>query len=234
MLQAETEEVGLMQQALRPWRPDLWRSLLLRFRNIPLESVVVARRLRRWVVELLDGMAPLGNTVSEEDRRQGLRIGGSMVEMLNPALSEGSLVRAIERDRSGPAVRDVSRDVAMRSNRTQRDEQVSLDHSWSNFFEEEELRVQETRRVGDPQMLQDGGRVKGLREMTAMIIGRGGELPPTADIVFGNKCSELLGTVMGSDAWPCLLDMRSPLEPTEEWGWGLLRPGRTLRVLMGA
>ena len=38
--------------------------------------------------------------------------------------------------------------------------------------------------------------------------------------------SAMLGTVMGPQAWQCLLEMRSPLEPVSGWGYGLSESSR--------
>ena len=57
----DTEEdiVTLMQQKPGPWRPELWKNLLLQLREYP-EGIqgVVARRLRRWIRGQLDAQTP--------------------------------------------------------------------------------------------------------------------------------------------------------------------------------
>ena len=153
------EVAGLMQLGAGPWRSELWRGLLLQLRDYPSGiQGVVARRIRQWLKQQLDDMAPgfmalgamladlekednLRVSPSEEERTQGVRIGDSVVEMLSQALNAGSLVRVSDRDRVGPAVRDAARDIAIRADRRDRDEQVPINDTWDNALEDEELRV---------------------------------------------------------------------------------------------
>ena len=50
---------GLMQLGAGPWRSELWRGLLLQLRDYPggIQGVV-ARRIRQWLKQQLDDMAP--------------------------------------------------------------------------------------------------------------------------------------------------------------------------------
>ena len=149
---AEGEEAALMQHAPAPWRPELWKGLLLQIRG------VVARRLRQWLKQQLDNMAPdlvvLGGMMadverenpvqpagSDEERAQGVSIGDTMVEMLGHARQAGALVRPGDVERAGPAVRDAARDVALRSDRWDHGDQIPIDDSWESFLEDEELKV---------------------------------------------------------------------------------------------
>ena len=159
----QVEEVDFMQRsmAMGPRRPAVWLRYMEQLSEY-LEGVraVVYRGLEAWLRRQVEAGGPrmcvlggmlrdvtndrvIRKTGNDKERELGRQMVAVLTEELDRALLNGDLVEEVEaaRSRLGAAVRDMSMDLANRSDRFRDEDAIPLEDGWGNSLEGEEVEV---------------------------------------------------------------------------------------------
>ena len=159
----QLDEVDFMQRsmAMGPRRPAVWLRYVEQLSEYP-EGVraVVYRGLEAWLRRQMEAGGPrlcvlggmlrdvvndrvMRKTGNDKERELGRQMVAVLTDELDKALHNGDLVEEVEaaRNRLGAAVRDMSMDLAKRSDRFRDEEAIPLEDGWGNSLEGEEVEV---------------------------------------------------------------------------------------------